>query len=347
MKEPAPPAPGHDRTALGHPLDDVLPGEARVLEAAQEALAGRRRGARGALPFLGPAFIAAVAYVDPGNFATNMAGGATVRLPPALGRAHRQPDGDADPVDERQARDRHRQEPPRGVSGAVLAAGLGRALAAGRGDRDGDRHRGVHRCRDRAEPPLRDRPLPGGADHERRRLRDPRAPEPRLPPARGRDHGVHPGDRRRLRLPGVRRGSEPEGRRRGLDPGLRRHGERAARGRDPRGDRDAARDLPPLGADAAPHRRRDRGGEAADLPVRARRRRDRDGDRRRDQHEHADHRRRGLLHERAHRHRRRPRHRLRRAPGRARDGSGRSSSASRCSPPVSRPRASGRSPGRS
>ena len=27
------------------------------------------------LPFLGPAFIAAVAYVDPGNFATNIAGG--------------------------------------------------------------------------------------------------------------------------------------------------------------------------------------------------------------------------------------------------------------------------------
>ena len=31
---------------------------------------------RGLLPFLGPAFIAAVAYVDPGNFATNIAGGA-------------------------------------------------------------------------------------------------------------------------------------------------------------------------------------------------------------------------------------------------------------------------------
>src|SRR3954463_2997384 len=28
------------------------------------------------LPFLGPAFIAAVAYIDPGNFATNIAGGA-------------------------------------------------------------------------------------------------------------------------------------------------------------------------------------------------------------------------------------------------------------------------------
>jgi manganese transport protein len=54
---------------------DVLPGEARVIEAAERALSGQRRGIRAVLPFLGPAFIAAVAYVDPGNFATNMAGG--------------------------------------------------------------------------------------------------------------------------------------------------------------------------------------------------------------------------------------------------------------------------------
>ena len=67
---------GRDRTALIHPLDDVLPGEARVLEAAEQALAGERRGLRKYWPFLGPAFIAAVAYVDPGNFATNMAAGA-------------------------------------------------------------------------------------------------------------------------------------------------------------------------------------------------------------------------------------------------------------------------------
>jgi manganese transport protein len=71
-----PPPRTHDRDALVHPLDDVLPGEARVLEAAEESLAGRRRGFRGTWPFLGPAFIAAVAYVDPGNFATNMAAGA-------------------------------------------------------------------------------------------------------------------------------------------------------------------------------------------------------------------------------------------------------------------------------
>jgi manganese transport protein len=37
----------------------------------------RLRGrVRAALPFIGPAFVAAIAYVDPGNFATNIAGGA-------------------------------------------------------------------------------------------------------------------------------------------------------------------------------------------------------------------------------------------------------------------------------
>lgn len=57
-------------------LDRVLPGEAAVAEAARESLEGRRRGLARLWPFLGPAFIAAVAYIDPGNFATNIAGGA-------------------------------------------------------------------------------------------------------------------------------------------------------------------------------------------------------------------------------------------------------------------------------
>src|SRR5207302_5426044 len=55
--------------------EKALPGELRVLRAAERSLNGERRGVRAVLPFLGPAFIAAVAYVDPGNFATNMAGG--------------------------------------------------------------------------------------------------------------------------------------------------------------------------------------------------------------------------------------------------------------------------------
>lgn len=56
--------------------EDTLPGEAAVLRAAERSLSGERRGLGRLTPFLGPAFIAAVAYVDPGNFATNMAGGA-------------------------------------------------------------------------------------------------------------------------------------------------------------------------------------------------------------------------------------------------------------------------------
>jgi manganese transport protein len=47
-----------------------------VADAAARSLAGHRRGLRSVLPFLGPAFVASVAYVDPGNFATNVAAGA-------------------------------------------------------------------------------------------------------------------------------------------------------------------------------------------------------------------------------------------------------------------------------
>jgi manganese transport protein len=58
------------------PVVVALPGEERVLRAAEKALNGQTRGLRALVPFLGPAFVAAVAYIDPGNFATNVAGGA-------------------------------------------------------------------------------------------------------------------------------------------------------------------------------------------------------------------------------------------------------------------------------
>src|SRR5216684_3125675 len=48
----------------------------RAILAGSEALAGRRRGLRSLLPFAGPAVIASVAYMDPGNFATNIQAGA-------------------------------------------------------------------------------------------------------------------------------------------------------------------------------------------------------------------------------------------------------------------------------
>jgi len=54
------------------------PGDVSTVSAAADVLSGRstRRGLARALPFLGPAFIASVAYIDPGNFATNIQGGA-------------------------------------------------------------------------------------------------------------------------------------------------------------------------------------------------------------------------------------------------------------------------------
>ena len=73
VKAPAPPRPASPQ------VDDVeaaLPGEAAVARAARASLEGRVRGPARIWPFLGPAFIAAVAYIDPGNFATNIAGGA-------------------------------------------------------------------------------------------------------------------------------------------------------------------------------------------------------------------------------------------------------------------------------
>ena len=57
-------------------IEGILPGESATARAAHASLKGERRGLGGLLPFLGPAFIAAVAYIDPGNFATNVSGGA-------------------------------------------------------------------------------------------------------------------------------------------------------------------------------------------------------------------------------------------------------------------------------
>ena len=56
----------------------VSAGDQHTLEMAEESLTGtsKKNWLKRLLPFLGPAFIASVAYVDPGNFATNISGGA-------------------------------------------------------------------------------------------------------------------------------------------------------------------------------------------------------------------------------------------------------------------------------
>jgi manganese transport protein len=48
----------------------------RTTTAAEAALSSPRAGLRGMLPFIGPAVVASIAYMDPGNFATNIQAGA-------------------------------------------------------------------------------------------------------------------------------------------------------------------------------------------------------------------------------------------------------------------------------
>lgn len=59
-------------------VTELRPGDGSTVSAAAEVLEGRspKRGIARMLPFLGPAFVASVAYIDPGNFATNIQGGA-------------------------------------------------------------------------------------------------------------------------------------------------------------------------------------------------------------------------------------------------------------------------------
>ena len=111
------------------------------------------------LPFLGPAFIACIAYIDPGNFATNIAAGSkfgylliwvivasnlmamviqTLSAKLGIATGHNLPEICREPL---------------------LAAHVRRALAPGRGDRDGDRPRRVPGRGDRLQPADRDEPL--------------------------------------------------------------------------------------------------------------------------------------------------------------------------------------------
>lgn len=49
--------------------------ESKTVLACRAAIDGKLKGIRAILPFLGPAFVASIAYMDPGNFATNIQGG--------------------------------------------------------------------------------------------------------------------------------------------------------------------------------------------------------------------------------------------------------------------------------
>ena len=124
---------------------------------------------------LGPAFVAAVAYVDPGNFATNIQGGAkfgylllwVVLLANLMAMLIQYLSAKLGIATDRSLPELCRERFPR-------ADDLG-AVGPGRGDGDVDRHRRVPRRRARAEPAVRGAAVHRRADHRRDRVRDPRA----------------------------------------------------------------------------------------------------------------------------------------------------------------------------
>src|ERR1700681_1937692 len=62
--------------ATSEPIERPTSLTERTLATAHQALVGRRGGLRATLAFAGPAVIASIAYMDPGNFATNIQAGA-------------------------------------------------------------------------------------------------------------------------------------------------------------------------------------------------------------------------------------------------------------------------------
>lgn len=90
------------------------------------------------LALMGPAFIAAIGYIDPGNFATNIQW-RQLWLPATLGGGLGEPDGDADSNPFGKTRNRHGQKPGGANSRPLSAPGSLVLLGTGGNHRDGHR----------------------------------------------------------------------------------------------------------------------------------------------------------------------------------------------------------------
>ena len=216
-----------------------------------------------ALPFIGPAFVAAIAYVDPGNFATNIAGGAkfgylllwVILAANLMAMLIQYLSAKVGVATGRSLPELCREHLPRRVSFGLWIQAELIAMATDLAEFVGRR--------DRTQPPLRAPAAAGRAGDGGRLVRAARAAEPRLPAVRDRDRRHARRDPARLPRRHAARPARRGGHRRRPHPRLRRHRLAAARHRHPRRDRDAARDLPALGADPAPDRDAQRRREAA------------------------------------------------------------------------------------
>ena len=119
----------------------------RTVAGIREVLAGRMRW-HSPLLFAGPAVIASIAYMDPGNFATNIQAGAKYGYALLWVVLDGQRRGDAVPGAVGQAWHRHRAQSGRDVPRAFSETGGMGALDRQRGRGDGDRPRRIPRRRD-------------------------------------------------------------------------------------------------------------------------------------------------------------------------------------------------------
>ena len=154
--------------------------------AVAEAVRPRRLARlRAGSALLGPAFVAAIAYVDPGNVAANLSAGAPLRLPAGLGARRRERDGRCWSSTCR----RSSGWSPASLPEAARASGCGAVgrlaywvqaelVAAG------DRHRRGRRRGHRAEPAVRPAAAARRADHRRRVAGAAGRAEPRAASAR-------------------------------------------------------------------------------------------------------------------------------------------------------------------
>ncbi len=205
--------------------------------------------------FAGPGYLVAVGYMDPGNWATDIAGGSAFGLHLAVGHPALQHHGDPAAVAERQAGDRHRPRPRPGLPRPLQSAGRDHAVDRLRaGDHRlrpcrGDRHR------DRAAIAVRPAFGGGRVPDRARRAADPVPAEQGLPAAGGVRDRFAADHRRLLRVrdrggaAGDRRGAGRLCAERG---GHLQSGDALHRDRHPRRDGDAAQSLPAFGGGADP-----------------------------------------------------------------------------------------------
>ncbi len=148
--------------------------------------------------FLGPGYMVAVGYMDPGNWATSLAGGSKFGYTLLVGGADVEPDGHRAAIALRPPCHRLGPRSGAGLPRRLSALYLHPSVARRRTGHHRHRHCRGDRHRHRPEPAVRHPAGTGRPDHRAGRVPDPVAAKQGLPLARGVHH--HPAGRHRRLL---------------------------------------------------------------------------------------------------------------------------------------------------